>query len=109
MSTSGKGLAKLMGPIEPCVAGRGSTLVELFDQLLGCDEPVRRVDQLAHFVPVDLRRGEVQPKPARRSHVSRVVEPAVLVERLAVALVDLDQDRMRIWRVLAGLSRRLRA
>src|SRR6478752_4817383 len=104
MSTSGKGLAKLMALIEPWPGGRGSSFVEKLDELLGGDQPKRRVDQFRYLVPIDLHRGrEVQPEPARRTQVGGEEEPTILLEGPTVALVHLDHDRVRVLAVVGAL------
>src|SRR5690349_16776547 len=96
ISTSGYGLAKLMPSIEPWPSRAASPSVELPDQLLGRHHPKRRVDELTNLGPVDLlRRGEIQPEPAERTHVRGEEEATVLLECSAVAVVDLHQDRVR--------------
>src|SRR5689334_11777749 len=94
MSTSGNGLAKLMV--------LRSNFVELFDESLRRDQAERCVDELAHLGPVDLlARREVQAEPAERAHVGGKEEAGVLFESPAVALVDLDQNRVGVLEVLA--------
>src|SRR5262249_45881715 len=81
----------------------GSKFIELLDEFLRRCQPKRCVDELAHLAPVDLLfRPEVQSQPAERAHVGREEEASVLFESLAVALVDLDQDRVRVLEVLAA-------
>src|SRR5215213_8255233 len=103
MSTSGKGLAKLIALRSNHVLPlAGSNFVELLDEFLRRDHPERRVDELPHFAPVHLLPcGEVQAQPAGRAHVRREEEAAVLFKSLAVAVVDLDQDRVGVRDVFA--------
>ena len=55
-------------------------------------------------------RGEVQPQPAERAQVRGEEEAVVLLAAPAIAVVDLDQDRVGNWMsalgalVLGGLT-----
>lgn len=76
--------------------------VELLDQLSRCHQPVGRIDEPTDLIPVNGTSREVKGEPPMRAHVRGIEEPAVLLERVAICFLDLDQHRTGARRHLAG-------